>query len=146
MRNGHCYGSRMPRNQSGFTLIEALITTGLLVVIALGSAQLFTLAIARNLAAREELTMSLLASTKVDDLAAAAADGTVALSPADSLERSTAGCSDSPVQGGRAYVRRWRISAVDGYDDDVVAIAVRVMPSAGRGEVSLVTIRERGHS
>ena len=50
------------------------------------------------------------------------------------------------MQGGRAYVRRWRISAVDGYDDDVVAIAVRVMPSAGRGEVSLVTIRERGHS
>lgn len=132
----------MPRRHDGFTLIESLVAMGLVVSIALGSAQLFTLAIARNLAAREQLAMTLLASTKVNDLAAAAAGGTIALSPADSLERAAVGWSATAMQSGRAYVMRWRISTVDGFDDDVVAIAVRVMPEAGPGEVRLATIRE----
>jgi prepilin-type N-terminal cleavage/methylation domain-containing protein len=133
----------MRRPQDGFTLIESLVAMGLLVVIALGSAQLFTMALARNISAREQLAMSLLASTKVDVLAALAADGTIAWSPQDSLERSVAGYVDAPVAGGRGYVRRWRVSAVQGYDDDAVAIAVRVT-AAGSGDVRLVTIRGRG--
>lgn len=133
----------MRRTQNGFTLIESLVAMGLLVVIALGSAQLFTMAIARNLSAREQLAMSLLASTKVDDLAALAAAGTIVLSPQDSLERSAGGWVDAPVDGGRVYVRRWRVSAVPGYDDDAVALAVSVT-TVGSGGVLLVTIRERG--
>ena len=133
----------MSRNDRGFTLLEALIATALLVIISLGSAQLFTIAIARNLSAREQLAMSLLASTKVDDLAAAAAEGTIELSPSDSLERGTAGWTDVSVHAGRPYVRRWRVSQVPGYADDVVAIAVRVTPEAGSGDVRMVTIRER---
>lgn len=132
----------MPRQHDGFTLIESLVAMGLVVSIALGSAQLFTLAIARNLAAREQLAMTLLASTKVNDLAAAAAGGTIELSPADSLERTAAGWFGTATQAGRAYVLRWRVAAVAGFDGDVVAIAVRVVPEAGRGEVRLTTIRE----
>jgi prepilin-type N-terminal cleavage/methylation domain-containing protein len=135
----------MSRNDCGFTLLETLIATGLLVVIALGSAQLFTIAIARNLSAREQLAMSLLASTKVDDLAAAAAEGTIELSPSDSLDRVTAGWTDVSVHAGRTYVRRWRVSQVPGYADDLVALAVRVTPQAGTGDVRMATIRERVH-
>jgi prepilin-type N-terminal cleavage/methylation domain-containing protein len=133
----------MSHNDRGFTLIESLVALGLVVAIALGSAQLFTIAIARTLFAREQLAMSLLASTKVDDLAAAAADGTIALSPSDALERTTTEWADTQVQAGRAYVRRWRVSPVEGFGDDVVAIAVRVVPEPGNGDVRVVTIRER---
>ena len=133
----------MPRRYDGFTLIESIVAMGLVVAVALGSAQLFSIAIARNLHAREQLVMSLLAAAKVNDLAAAAADGTIALSPPDSLDRTIDGCADMPVDGGgRPFVRRWRISRVAGFADDAVAIVVRVMPEAGAGEVRAATIRE----
>jgi prepilin-type N-terminal cleavage/methylation domain-containing protein len=135
-------GGGMSHRHDGFTLIESLVATALVVVIALGTAQLFTIAIARSLSAREQLAMSLLASTKVDDLAALAADGTIALSPSDSLDRSVGGWADMPADAGRVYVRRWRVAAVQGYGDEAVAIAVGVS-AAGAGEVRVVTIRER---
>ena len=132
----------MPRPSAGFTLIESLVAMGLVVCIALGSAQLFIVSLARNLSAREQLAMSLLASTIVNDLAAAAAAGTIAISPSDSLERTTAGCADTAIDNGRAYARRWRVSRVPGYGDDVVAIVVRVTPASGPGDVRVATIRE----
>ena len=134
----------MALRADGFTLIESLVAMGLIVAIALGSAQLFTIAIARNLSARQQLSMSLLASTKVTDLAAAAAGGTIALSPADALDHNTDGYSDIAADGGRRYVRRWRISRVSGFGDDVVAIAVSVTPVDGAGNVRLTTVREWG--
>jgi len=132
----------MPRQHDGFTLIESLVAMGLVVTVALGSAQLFGVAIARNLHARDQLVMSLLATAKVNDLAAAAAGGSIALSPSDSLDRPADGCTDTLVDDGRIYVRRWRISRVSGFADDAVAIAVKVTPAAGAGEVRLATIRE----
>jgi len=133
----------MPRHHDGFTLIESLVAMGLVVCIALGSAHLFIVAIARNLSAREQLAMALLASTKVNDLAATAADGTIVLSPSDSLERTMEGWSDTAMEADRPYVRRWRVSPVYAFTDDVVAIAVSVMPAAGTHDVRVVTIRER---
>ena len=44
---------------AGFTLIEVTIATSLLVVIALGSAQLFVLAIRQTVAARQQLVLTL---------------------------------------------------------------------------------------
>ena len=132
----------MTRASAGFTLIESLISLALVVAIALGSAQLFSIGLARNLAAREQLAMSLLASTTVDDLAAAAAAGTIAISPSDSIDRVTEGCADTAVDNGRTYLRRWRLSRVSGLADDVVAIAVRVTPVSGVGDVRVATIRE----
>ena len=134
----------MPRQSDGFTLIESLVATGLLATIALGSAQLFTVAIARNLSAREELAMSLLASTKVDDLTAQARDGSLAFAPAGTLERDVAGWFDRAGDNGRIYVRRWRVERVSGFTDDTVAaIVVRVAPEAGAGALWLATVRER---
>ena len=126
----------MLRHSDGFTLIESIVAMGLVVSIAAGSAQLFGLALARNLAAREQLAMSLLASTKVNDLAAAAADGTIAVPSAD---------EDTAVEGGRTYRRRWTVSRVTGFGDDAAAIAVAVTPVAGAGEVRLASIREWAH-
>ena len=126
----------MLRHSDGFTLIESIVAMGLVVSIAAVSAQLFGLALARNLAAREQLAMSLLASTKVNDLAAAAADGTIAVPSAG---------EDTAVQGGRTYRRRWTVSRVPGFGDDAAAIALAVTPVAGAGEVRLASIREWAH-
>lgn len=135
----------MPRRCDGFTLIESLVAMGLVVGIALGSAQLFTIAVARNLAAREQMAMSLLAATRVDDLAASAADGSIALSPADSLERSADGFAATAVDNGRSYILRWNVARMAGFGDDAVAIAVRVTPVDGPGDVRIATIREWRH-
>ena len=131
-------------HDTGFSLVEALIATGLTVTVALGTAQLFSVAIARNLAARDQTLMGLAAAAKIDDLAAAVASGPIAATPDDALDRNADGCYDSVEQSGRTYVRRWRIAAVPGFGASAYAIAVRVMPLAGGWELRLATVRRSG--
>jgi prepilin-type N-terminal cleavage/methylation domain-containing protein len=128
---------------SGFTLIEVVIATGLLVVIALGSAQLFVLALRHNVVARQQLVMTLAAARKVEELAVAAAAGTLAPSPPDALERGVPGFADVAVEAGVTCVRRWLVAPVSGYGSRALGIAVRVSV-AGVGDVQIVTIGETG--
>jgi prepilin-type N-terminal cleavage/methylation domain-containing protein len=123
----------------GFTLLEVTIATGLLVVIALGSAQLFVLAVRHNVSARQQLVMTLAAARKVDELSAAAAVGLLASSPPDALERSAAGFADTAVEAGVVCVRRWCVAPLPAYGGRLMAIAVRVSV-AGAGDVQIVTI------
>jgi prepilin-type N-terminal cleavage/methylation domain-containing protein len=130
----------------GFTLIEVTIATGILVVVAAGSAQLFALAIHHNMQARRQLAMSLLAARKADDLTIAAAGGALRGSTGGALEQSLDGFSDTVTDGGAVYVRRWTVAAVPGRAD-LVAIAVRVLGAASRaaagpGSVQIATVCE----
>jgi prepilin-type N-terminal cleavage/methylation domain-containing protein len=125
----------------GFTLIEVAIATGLLVVIALGSAQLFGLALRHNVVARQQLVMTLAAARKVEELAAAAAAGPLAPSPPDALERGSPGFADVTDEAGVICVRRWLIAPVPGYGARAISIVVRVSV-AGMGDVQIVTIGE----
>jgi prepilin-type N-terminal cleavage/methylation domain-containing protein len=125
-------------SSSGFTLIEVTIATSLLVVIALGSAQLFVLAIRHTVSARQQLVMTLVAARKVDELCAAAAAGPVAPSPPEALARGAEGFADIPIESGVACVRRWQVAPVTGHGG-VVAIAVRVSV-AGGNDVQIVTV------
>jgi type II secretory pathway pseudopilin PulG len=128
----------------GFTLIEVLIATGLLVVMVLGVAQLFALALQQNMLARQQLVMGVLAAQKVDDLTAASAAGPLQTSTPDALDRSAAGFADRVSQSGATYVRRWLVAVVPDRAD-VVAIVVRVMrderhPTPGPGTVEIATL------
>jgi Tfp pilus assembly protein PilV len=118
----------MIRTSGGFTLIEAVVASGLLVTAALGTAQLFALTTSQNAFARQQLVMSGLASAKIDLLAGgvpAAAEG-----------------AETLVESGRAYQCRWRIVEVPGYGADAFAITVVVTPVAGAGgEVRFTSIR-----
>jgi prepilin-type N-terminal cleavage/methylation domain-containing protein len=125
----------------GFTLIEVTIATSLLVVIALGSAQLFVLAVRHNVSARQQLMMALAAARKADELCAAAAAGPPILSPPDSLDRATEGFADVSVEGGVSCVRRWLLSTPPGYSTGALAIIVRVSV-AGAGDFQIATICE----
>ena len=133
-----------PRDR-GFTLIEVTIATSLLVVIALGSAQLFVLAIRHNVLARQQLVMALAAGRKADELCAAAAAGPVSLSPPDALDRAADGFADVSVEGGVICARRWLVSTPAGYSAGALAIVVRVSV-AGAGEWQIVTICEGGRA
>lgn len=129
------------RRDAGFSLIEALIASGLVVAISLGIAQLFTYAIAQNLAARDQLLMGVAAAAKIDELSAAIVAGSAGVTPSDALDRPLAGCTDTIVESGRAYVRRWRIDEVPGYGGSAYAITLRVMPAAGGTDLRLTTMR-----
>lgn len=129
---------------AGFTLIEVTIATSLLVVIALGSAQLFVLAIRQTVAARQQLVLTLVASRKVDELIAAASAGPLAPSPPGALDRGAEGFADVVEASGVVCVRRWQISTV-GDRAGAVAIIVRVS-APGSGDVQIVTICAGGTS
>jgi len=130
-----------PRSTHGFTLIEVTVATGLLVVIALGTAQLFALAIRHNLSAKRQLAMSLAAARKADELCAAAAAGPLPVSPPDALERGAEGFADVTEDAGMICVRRWRVSSPPGYAGGAIAIVVRVIV-AGAGDAQIVTVCE----
>jgi len=119
------------RGAHGFTLIEVTIATSLLVVIALGTAQLFVLALHQNMEARRQLAMSLLAARKADDLTIAAASGALRGATGGALDRSVDGFADIVDDAGARYARRWTVAGVPGRVD-LLAIVVRVQPSASR--------------
>jgi prepilin-type N-terminal cleavage/methylation domain-containing protein len=128
----------------GFTLIEVTIAIGLLVTIALGSAQMFALAIRHNLSARQQLVMSVIAARKIDELAAAAATGVVHLSPPDALERPVEGFSDATEEAAGRYVRRWLVAPLPAPGGEaLLAIVVRVT-APGTSDVQLTTICQAG--
>ena len=136
---------------SGFTLLEVTIATSLLVVIALGSAQLFVLAIRHNVTARQQLVMALAAERKADEMCAAAAAGPMALSPPDALDRDAEGFADLTVDGGVTCRRRWLVSAPPAYAGAALAIVVRVSvaaagPAGPPGQIQIVTICEAASS
>src|ERR1700751_2367911 len=105
-RRLHFVRAIMRARTRGFTLIEVLIATGLFVVMALGIAQLFALALQQNTLARQQLVMSLLAAQKIDALTAASAAGPLQASPPDALDRTADGFADRVSQSGATYVRR----------------------------------------
>jgi type II secretory pathway pseudopilin PulG len=132
----------------GFTILEVTIATSLLVVIALGSAHLFVLAIRHNVTARQQLVMTLAATRKADEICAAAAAGPLTLSPPDALERDAEGFADVTVDGGVPCVRRWLVTAPAGYVGTALAIVVRVSVAgaAPSGIIQIVTVCEAAPS
>jgi prepilin-type N-terminal cleavage/methylation domain-containing protein len=133
----------MPRHERGFTLVEVTIAIGLLVVIALGTAQLFGVALQRNIAARDQLMMTILAARALDQVAAAATDGVLTASPADSLDRDYDGFADMAGQGGTAYARRWLVTFPPEHGGASASCVVRVFrPESPGFRVQMATIAE----
>ena len=136
----------MQRSPRGFTLVEVLVAAGLLVTIAAGAAHLFAIAIRHGVASRQQLAMTLVASSKIDELSARIARNDFAVSPPGVLDRATDGFADVIVEAGASFERRWLIAPANGYPSTVVVIAVRVRPvaPAAAADVELVTAREVG--
>ena len=135
----------MPQSRSrGFTLVEVLVATGILVTVAAGTAQLFAIAIRHDIAARQQLGMSLAASSKLDELAASVAARPMPAWSAGAVDRAIPGFIDSIQSGGASFQRRWLIAPLAVYSGTAVAIVVRVIPVAGNAtpDFEIATIRQ----
>jgi prepilin-type N-terminal cleavage/methylation domain-containing protein len=155
------------QSDRGFTLLETLIATGILVTAVAGIAQLFVLSVRFTRESGQFGVALVSAQAKVESLRALTygfddggepiTDARLAPSPPSSLASDVAPYADwldaagGAVDGPDAavYVRRWRISTLDEHEPDAIAIEVCVFraPAAGRGpagaDACLATMRAR---
>jgi type II secretory pathway pseudopilin PulG len=130
----------------GFSLIETLIATGVIVTAVAGLAQLFALSVRFTrdsgqfgvalVAAQDQLETLRAARFGFDDSGAPVTDPALRPSPPDTLAGEVAGYADwldergaVGARDGAAYVRRWRISAIAAEEPAAIAIEVCVFRS-----------------
>ena len=139
----------------GFTLVETLVATSILITALAGIAQLFVLGMHLTrgasasggalIAAQQKLEGLRALAFTYDDGGTAVTAAELATSPATSLDEDIDGnvdwvdddaqSSDRPE--GAAFVRRWRVSSIDG-SADALAIEVCVFkpPPTAAGHLS----------
>jgi type II secretory pathway pseudopilin PulG len=150
----------------GFTMVETLIATGVLVTAIAGLAQLFLLSVRFTrdsgqfgvalVAAQDKLESLRSLTLGYGDDGAEATDARLRGSPPESLAENTDGFADwldaagniAPERGA-AYVRRWRITPLDADEPTALAIEVCVFEAAtaarelSDAEACLATVRVR---
>jgi type II secretory pathway pseudopilin PulG len=140
-------GSNICRAEAGFSLLEVINSTAILVAGAGGLAQLFVMSMQSNRRAQETTFAALLAKQKMEDLLARGAS--LEPSPAGALERNTPGyceflgpdgrplasdafCGEgSSVAPGTAFIRRWAVVPRSASPTDATVLQVLV---AGKPE------------
>lgn len=150
----------------GFTLVETLVATGILITAIAGLAQLFVLSVRFTRDAAQFGTALMAAQDKLEALRSlhftyaetgvAITDPRLAASPPTALAVNSAGYVDwldadgnATIEHGAAHVRRWRITAIEGDDPAAIAIDVCVFaaPALHHGpdyaEACLATVRVR---
>jgi type II secretory pathway pseudopilin PulG len=122
------------RSERGSTLIEVLVAMLVFVSAVIAIAQLFLLAAATNVTARDTTIAATLAAQRLEQLLSAdEADTIDSIEHVDASGRVLSTASTPPPHA--IYTRRWSIIPLD---SDTVAIRVRVGRS-GRGESSGLT-------
>lgn len=147
----------------GFSLLEVLVATTLLLVAIAALAGLSIVATRANTAARTTTLASLLAAQKMEELRMGNGVALVP-SPVDALTRDTSGYCDFLDAAGRslgggsqppaqaAFVRRWSIEPSPSNPARALALQVLVTRVAARDEArrpgpdeaALVSVRTRG--
>jgi type II secretory pathway pseudopilin PulG len=137
----------MLRRTRGFTLIEVVIATGLLLALCIGAASVLTLTLNTIDRSRQRAMALMLARAKLEQILSLTwsvrnVDGVLVLlddpgnarSPPDSLVTSRAGYVDFPD----GYQRRWAITRTGAGASEL--LIVQVMVTAGRGDRDAVWI------
>lgn len=151
----------------GFTLVETLVATGILVTALAGIAQLFILSThltrqantagAALVAAQDKLETLIAAPFDYDSTGGVVTDAGLELSPPSSLDEDIdpfvdwidASGAPSDTADDSVFVRRWRVSAMSSGAPDSVGVEVCVfrMPADGvtarAADACLSTIRTR---
>ena len=132
----------------GFSVIEAVVASAILIV-GLGSlAQLFVTSTRATGAAGARSQAAILAADKmeqlrtlawtVDPAGLPASDPALSASPSDALDRDVVGFSDQP--GG--WTRRWSVQPLAASPADTIVVQVRVVAPGG-AEARMTTVRTR---
>jgi prepilin-type N-terminal cleavage/methylation domain-containing protein len=162
--------TRITHHPPGFTLVEVLVASTLVVSALAGFAHLIALAVARSHAVRDAGAAQALAQGKLEELrgvpwtydaaGAPVSDPALAESPANTLAVDVGGWSDALDAAGEAvaatdghhavYRRRWSIGRFNAIDADtlVLRVCVHALVSAsapGRGlpDACVSTVRTR---
>lgn len=130
--------------QGGFTLVEVLVATTIVVTVSVGTAQLLAMAVRDEGAARLQLSMSAAAATKLDEIAAAIANAPAPAASMGSVDRAVDGYSDVIIASGASFERRWIIAPLAAYGARAVVIVLRIVPAAARSapDLEVSTIAE----
>jgi hypothetical protein len=156
---GDSLGFELSVQDDGFSLVETLVATVLLVIAVVTLAQLFAVAARSNVASRDVTYATVLAGQKLEELRALDTEA-IAPSPPGAMVADTPGWVDyidrfgqtlrGPLGPGQtAYVRRWSIDRAD--IDGAWMVQVLLVPAApGPGDgvrspaqVRLMTVRSR---
>ena len=155
-----------PRSSSGFSLVETLIATGILVTALAGVAQLLAVSVrqAREPGARGSAVAA--AQAKIEWLRArtfgfgpdgeSVTDAALLPSPPGAMAEDVPGYADTLDHDGReagagdegaAWARRWAIRSIDAASADVISIEVCVFRAASlaavAAEACVFTLRSR---
>jgi prepilin-type N-terminal cleavage/methylation domain-containing protein len=130
-------------SQAGFTLIETLVATAILITVVASLSQLFGLVVATNRRAASRTLATVTARDKMEQLASMPWPALIA-SPAAVLEDDVEGYSDRV--GGIVipwFSRRWSIAPLPADPLRLVVLQVVVVGPGGRVEARLATVRRR---
>ena len=148
----------MPDRPRGFSLLEVLFATTILTVAVMALAQVITVAVRANAAARTSTLSTLLAAQKMEQLRALAWTFDEAglpvsdTAPGGALDRDVDGYVDwLDASGGAvlrpsaaAFVRRWSIATVASNPDTLVLQVVVSRTGGGvAGDTRFVTVKTR---
>jgi type II secretory pathway pseudopilin PulG len=148
--------------ERGFSLVEVLVATGMLVTVLVGVARLVSMAARANLAARHATVSSIVASAKLEELRSAPW-AELGVTPPGTLDGNQTGYYELLDATGRAlpgafpesqavYVRRWAVARLPSAPSDALVISVLGAPwtpglgVAGRrpaGAALVATLRRR---
>ena len=134
-----------PTNTSerGFTLVEVLVATVILVIGLVAMAELMAITLRMQMLGKNETAAVRLIQSKMDELVAVNFTGTDAASVAvgGSLTADVGSYNDTPA--GSGFKRRWQIAAIAG-ETNVRTLTVTVIPAVNdrrtNAQVQLSTI------
>jgi len=126
-------------NERGFTIVEVLVATVILVIGLVAMAELMAITLRMQMLGKNETAAIRLVQSKIDELVAVTfTSATVAVG--GSLTADVATYNDAPVSG---YKRRWQIAAIAG-ETRVRTLTVTVIPTNAdrrtNAQVQLTTI------
>ena len=132
--------------QEGFTLIEAVVATGILIVGLVAVSNLMFVAISSNSIANWQTGATFMASQKMEELRATNFnDPALANSPANSLNVDAPGFfEDDTVDGLGVFHTRWQVQIVAAIGPNLKYIAVQteiVGPLSRRTRAEFTTLR-----
>lgn len=157
-------------SHGGFTLLETVLATGILVTALAGIAQLFALSVRSTMDSGSQAAALAAAQDKIEHLRSLAfsygllgepvTDPGLASTGAQSLTEDTTGAVDfvnaegaavdvTAASHGATFTRRWRVTPVDPFAPEAIAIEVCVFrwPAGGRAPADaqscLATVRVR---
>lgn len=126
-------------NERGFTIVEVLVATVILVIGLVAMAELMAITLRMQMLGKNETAAIRLVQSKIDELVAVTFTS-ASVAVGGSLTTDVAAYNDAPVSG---YKRRWQIAAIAG-ETRVRTLTVTVIPTNAdrrtNAQVQLTTI------